>query len=637
MVVAELLTRLGFVVDPRELNRGLDHARSSLQGFKSFLGKLALGVSFYEIGSHVVKTARELETMNVQLHTFTGNSERAQELFKGIVNYAKGTSYYVKDALTGVINLMGSGMSGKTAMALLPKLGDIASSPEQLSRLTEAYAALHRRGYMSGMELNRFLRGGKFAPLLELAKKQAEAAGVMRKGEEIEKGSAAEAYVAKAQNALQESVKAHGVTIQMVDEAIEYSTTKGGMFFEHQKNQLNTFSGVLSNMVDNLMINAGLATQKLFPIFKELMKAVTAIPFDWLSDAFENLAKTLDYLWGAMKQRGVLEAFQDMKQAFAEFAEGVAQAFGGGTLKGTLDNTASAATLVAKTFALLLRVGLNLALVVVRMVASLMDLWRMFRESKVAILGLITVLGTGVGLGLGAALWNVVSLSGLLVNTLRLLSPLLSRVALNFVRLGIMEGRFANSAMLLTRLGRVAQTIFPALLRFSAASVGGFIGLAGSVAFAASQFWELWKAYKGSEDAEEDLTNLTRRSEIATNKGLIQQKYNFAVEKGQWEAADYYHTALTRYEAQLAAFDKEHPQKGSPGAFEFQSPPELQAIVKQLEALNDNTDKSNEHLEGIKGNTTPKSGVPNDVLKLADMSFRTHFDVVASDILLAAE
>jgi hypothetical protein len=36
-------------------------------------------------------------------------------------------------------------------------------------------------------------------------------------------------------------------------------------------------------------------------------------------------------------------------------------------------------------------------------------------------------------------------------------------------------------------------------------------------------------------------------------------------------------------------------------------------------------------------NTTPKGNVPNDVLRLAGMSFRTHFDVLANGIALAAE
>ena len=36
-------------------------------------------------------------------------------------------------------------------------------------------------------------------------------------------------------------------------------------------------------------------------------------------------------------------------------------------------------------------------------------------------------------------------------------------------------------------------------------------------------------------------------------------------------------------------------------------------------------------------NTAPKGGVPNDVLRLADMSFRTHFDIAADGLMLAAE
>jgi len=142
MVVAELLTRLGFEVDPRELNRGLAHAKSSLQGFKSFLGKLALGVGFYEIASHVAKTAAELETLNTQLHVMTGSTAKTQELFKGIVDYAKNTAFYVKD-VTGSVAIMLQGMvNSSDVMPKIKKLGDIAANPNALNSLAYAYARL---------------------------------------------------------------------------------------------------------------------------------------------------------------------------------------------------------------------------------------------------------------------------------------------------------------------------------------------------------------------------------------------------------------------------------------------------------------------------------------------------------------
>lgn len=621
-------------MDARELNLGINRAQSSLQGFKSFLGKLALGVGFFEIGSHVMKTARELETMSTQLQVFTGSSEKAQFLFKNITDYAKETSFYVKDIMQATTLLMAGGVGSKEAIPIMKKLGDIAPDNTRLGRLAMAYGRVNAKGFMSGQENMMFNRGGWFNPLMQLARKRAEEAGLLKKGDEVTKGSAAEKFVRDAQATMYEMVKHKQFTLKMLDEALEYATSKGGMYYQHQAEQVKTFTGAFSNMLDVMQINAGMALQKLFPIFKELMKAVTAIPFDWLSTAFENLSKSLLYLWSSMKQRGILEAFQDIKKAALEFADGVSQAFGGGTLQGTLDNTASLATILAKLFALLVRAGLALALVVVRIVAAFMDLLSMFRAHKELTLNLLSVLG---GLGLTGVLVKLLTVGGQLTKWLWQLNPLLSRVVVNFTRLGYREGIIANSAMLLTRLGRVAQAVFPALLRFSAQSVGAFIGLAGAIAFTGSQLWELWKAYRGSKDAEEDQENLVRRTSLATQKGLIQQKYNFAVEKGDWAAADVYHKTLTDYEGQLSAWDKAHPQKSAPGAFEFQSNPELQAIIKQLEDINGNTGKGTETLDKIAGNTAPKSGVPNDVLKLADMSFRTHFDVIASGITLAAE
>lgn len=329
MIVAELVTKLGFSIDPRELDRGIHQAQRSLSKFKSFLVGLALGAVLYKVGRNFIMTARELETMNAQLLTMTGSSEKANMLFSGITNYAKQTAFYMKDALGATINLLQGQVGSGDVMTRVQWLGDVASNSAQLRRLAMAYGRSNQRGYMSGKELQRFQEGGGFNPLQQLALMQTEQAGLMRKGDEVLRGSNAERYMRARQDELMELMKKKKITIGMVDEALKYATTKGGIYFEHQKHQLQTFEGAYTNMLDNISINFGLAFMKLSPLAQKVMNAITATDFTKLPGIFEKIAHAIQYMWSVMVQYGVVDSFNALKQSVLDFQVAFQRMIGG--------------------------------------------------------------------------------------------------------------------------------------------------------------------------------------------------------------------------------------------------------------------------------------------------------------------
>jgi hypothetical protein len=643
MVVAELLTRLGFEVDPRELNRGLNQARSSLQGFKSFLGKLALGVGFYEIGKHVVNMAAELETLNTQLHVMTGSTEKTQFLFKGIVDYAKNTAFYVKD-VTGSVSTLLQGMVNVTdIMPKVKQLGDVAKDSTQLSSLAYAYAQVNRQGYMTNYESRMFQRSGQFGVYNQYAQMEAVQQGRMTKGQEITKGSALDQSLRARQGELFAMARHHEFTVQMLDKALDYATTKGGIFFEHQKEQVKTFAGAWSNMWDVLNINAALAMQKLFPIFKGLMKAITDIPMDWLSDGFESLANGLRYIWAVLVTDGLLTAWQVFKDAWKD-------------LMGALPGGRGELGLLANTLSIVARTTIFLLVGVVRLVTYMIELYKWMKAHKEVLVALAAVLGS--------IFLPKLLLSSTAVYELRFAFLYLQEALALFMR-----GGFVGVLGWFSKLGPLALSasrsigIFMNLwgadklfaLEMGVRSLGDGIVAMFTRIQVATPIWVAalsilaWQIYRlnqlGLETMKQSSINAAAyaQKEVSELDGKIKKK---RAEIDALPASESFRRTLLADE--LAGLNRDRADAMSRkskllGAAGSQETPDdylakLNADANRIATESDaKLAKILEAAQATAKNTAPKGGVPNDVLRLADMSFRTHFDIAADGLMLAAE
>jgi hypothetical protein len=605
MVVAELLTRLGFEVDPRELNRGLNQAKSSLQGFKSFLGKLALGVGFYEIGKHVVNMAAELETLNTQLHVMTGSTEKTQLLFKGIVDYAKTTAFYVKDVTGSVSTLLQGMVNVSDIMPKIKQLGDVAKDSGQLNRLAYAYAQVNRQGYMTNYEARRFQQGGNFGVFNQYAQMEAVQQGRMTKGQEIAKGSALDQALRARQGELFAMAKDHEFTVGMLDKALEYATTKGGMFFEHQKEQVKTFAGAWSNMWDVLNINAALAMQKMFPIFKGIMKAITDIPMDWLVNGLSKVSSGLQYIWKILAEEGLVEEFEYLKSAIGQLGGAWVELFtglqsGGDTLH---------------DFAVVLGVILTRAMMLVEVA-----LW----ISKACV-----NMQTGVRYVVDAALY--------LINGFKRLVGMGWAFFAMVMVIGPPIGYALYTMWAAGTLGslgfvKAIGTAMKAMQAFTGLSVRQLGWIGAAMAVLAIDAYILGKTLRENEELAGSVDRETRKAAIAQSILDVTKLKVKAAKDGRGDD-------VLRYQRGIDDLWSRYHAIGDEGKSDFQkfSDGLMASMDKTLKGIKDGVGKTNEHLAVIKGNTSPKGGAPNDVLRLADMSFRTHFDVQAAGVMLVAE
>ena len=632
MVVAELLTKLGFKVDATEMTKGITQARSALSEFKSFVGKLALGYTFFEIGKHVLDTARELETMTTQLHTMTGSAEKTQMLFKGITNYAKETSYYIKDVLAATVQLKLGQVATSAIMPKVRQLGDIASNSEQLNSLAMSYGRTNAQGFMSGQELMMMRRGGNFNPLQQLALMRTEQAGLMKKGEEILTGSVAEKYMRQQQAGLRDMVRQKLITIDMVDQAIAYATTKGGLYFEHQAQQVKTFTGAFSNMLDNLQINAGIALQKLFPLFKQLMAVITALPMDWLEGAFDTLAKSIQYLWLVIKSAGIQEAFENLKTAFFEFLDAVTEAMGGTAGYGDILLT------LGQVIGFLLTRFLDGLIVIVKFATMLAELFGWLRRSSEA----LKILGIILVAVFGPALW-----ARLVTTRLMALGVVggFSGIGRAVLLAGTMLKWFAEDPVTTAKIAIEA-------LRAGLIGTVGVAGLAAaavlSVAWAA---YELYKTLNENKALQDNKDYAEQDTKIIQKKIENIKVWKEAIARGDTETSDRYRRIMGQNDAERSALKAKFgiheavaPGMGGPGTFgDFSSGVDkmrASLLKSQSEASAQSAAdarKTHALLGAIAGNTGKIGTVPNDVLRLGNMAQRSHFAMELQHVLVAAE
>ena len=621
MVVAELLTRLGFEVDPRELNLGLNRAKSSLAEFKGFLGKLALGLSFYEIGKSVLDTSRELETMTTQLQVMTGSADKAQVIFKGVTDYAKSTSFYMKDILNATVQMRMGMVPLDQIMPKVRILGDIATTSEQLASLSQVYGRVNAQGFAAGRELMRFRQGGNFDPTQQLALMAAEKAGLMQKGEDVGSGSATEAVMRTKQAEFRTLAMHRELTIGMIDQAIEYATTKGGMYFEHQLHQVHTFSGALTNMLDNLRISAGLAMQKLFPIAKELMIFTAHINLDWLGTAFTNLAAGLQYLWDVLKSTDMVAGWGAFKKSVADFIDTLGIVVGG--TKGAGDSLRSFGEMLGAAMGAVFRISAAL----LELLGYLAYVVKFIREHNLLMVSLLALLMmfAGVGPAIAKVTTFMVSFS--------------AATALASLRAFMLQGTLTS----LWEYTKVFGTR-SAMNAFFATSQAGMIGLTIATGWAIQKILEL-------HEAIQDNASVNRQMEYGAwvaNKSTAETEVKMAEReafRNKGPRGDAFKELEANRKLLLAHknldFLLSHPvakpsESGTP-LQEDLSAKLMAQMSTDMGKITDGLSKLLPPAQQTAANTTPKGNVPNDVLRLAGMSFRTHFDVLANGIAQAAE
>lgn len=252
MVIEELFTRLGFQVDPK----GIDKAKSSLEGFKKWVGGLAIGAGLSYLAKTGIDAAMSMESLTAQFTVMTGSAERANAVLSEIADFAAKTPFTKLGLADAGKTLMAFGIEGQKIVPTLRMLGDVAGADQnKLKSLALVFGQIQSTGKLMGQDLLQLINQG-FNPLNVIS----EQTGI-------------------SMSKLKDAMAQGAISADMVTAAFQAATSEGGLFFGNLEAQSQTLQGRLSTLQDNFQT----ALQNMAEAFLPLLKAGTdvLIAFDW--------------------------------------------------------------------------------------------------------------------------------------------------------------------------------------------------------------------------------------------------------------------------------------------------------------------------------------------------------------------
>lgn len=273
MVIEELFTRLGFQVDPK----GIDKAKSSLEGFKKWVGGLAIGAGLSYLAKTGIDAAMSMESLTAQFTVMTGSAERANAVLSEIADFAAKTPFTKLGLADAGKTLMAFGIEGQKIVPTLRMLGDVAGADQnKLKSLALVFGQIQSTGKLMGQDLLQLINQG-FNPLNVISQQT----GIS---------------MAKLKDAMAQGA----ISADMVTAAFQAATSEGGIFFGNLEAQSQTLQGRLSTLQDNFQT----ALQNMAEAFLPLLKAGTdvLIAFDWtpIIASMQSVAEKVTSLVGTI-------------------------------------------------------------------------------------------------------------------------------------------------------------------------------------------------------------------------------------------------------------------------------------------------------------------------------------------------
>ena len=263
MIVQELLSKLGFTVDPT----GIQQGQNLLSGFKRFVVGLGLGASVAMVGSMALQSAAQMETLNAQFTTMLGSASAASVMMEEMNSFAARTPFETRDIASAGATLMGFGVQANKVMDTVEMLGNVAgANGQKFQSLALVYGQIQSAGRLMGGDLLQLINAG-FNPL-QVISEQTHRSMVQLK-EDMEKGR---------------------ISAEMVTAAFKSATSKDGMFYGNLANQAKTWEGVTSTAMDNLRMSLTNAILPFMPALKSIVGALGAIDLSPIVVQFQAMA-----------------------------------------------------------------------------------------------------------------------------------------------------------------------------------------------------------------------------------------------------------------------------------------------------------------------------------------------------------
>lgn len=246
------------------------------------IGFLGISAAAIAMGTKMVQSAAQVETLMTSFEVMTGSVETATKLMKDLDTFANTTPFENLDVRSSAKTLMAFGIEAQNVQGELKSIGDVASGAGvPLNELAAIYGKTMAKGKAQAEELNQMVERG--IPILEVLGEEYNATG-------------AEIF---------EMASKGKITGDIIAKAFKTMTGEGGKFENMMEKQSQTVAGKWST----LMGSVGLTMQKLGeqllpavgPALDAVIALVQAINNALDSGAVESFIKNVGSAFNTMK------------------------------------------------------------------------------------------------------------------------------------------------------------------------------------------------------------------------------------------------------------------------------------------------------------------------------------------------
>ena len=263
--LGDLIVNIG--ANTKSLDKSLGRVRRNMRNFgrnfKALGSDLTRSVTLplAAIGAAAIKSASDLETLEVSFISLTGGADQAAKMMQQLNQFTAQTPFQIDAVATAARQLIASGTDISQVNEQLQFLGDIAAtSGAGIDEIAAIFAKVNAKGKVELENLNQLAERG-----IPIFKTLSEATGL-----------------------LPSELGAGAVTVEQFNEALKSFATEGG-FAEGAMNRLSqTTAGKLSTALDNLKLAGASLVESIMPHIKSLIDFITN-----LAKAFVKLDPTI--------------------------------------------------------------------------------------------------------------------------------------------------------------------------------------------------------------------------------------------------------------------------------------------------------------------------------------------------------
>jgi tape measure domain-containing protein len=252
--LGDLIVNIGG--NAKDLNDELGKVRREMKRFGSNFKSLgrdltrSVTLPLAAIGAAAIKSAADLETLEVSFISLTGGAEQASAMMAQLNDFTAKTPFQIDAVATSARQLIASGTDISQVNDQLQFLGDIAAtSGSSIDEIAAIFSKVQAKGKVELESLNQLAERGIpiFTALSEATGLPASELGAGR------------------------------VSVEQFNEVLKSFAEEGGFAAGAMERLSETTAGKFSTALDNLKLAGAELVQSLMPVIKQLIDGVTAL------------------------------------------------------------------------------------------------------------------------------------------------------------------------------------------------------------------------------------------------------------------------------------------------------------------------------------------------------------------------